>query len=462
MVTPAASPAPADGAERPDPRARRPPRARWRDFFPLRRAFGSDARAIMVHLARTHGPFVRTRLPMHIYFVSSPALIDEILVKQASHFQKDRVSRMLSRAIGQGLVVSEGDLWRRQRRLMQPAFHQGELRSYGAVITELAREAVGSWRSGETRNLHEDMMALTLNIVAKLLFGANLAADAREIGTTISALMEDFSGELGLRALTPFAHLPTPGARRIRRGIRQMDRIIYKIISDRRGAADPGHDLLGLLLRARDEDGSRMSDQQLRDEALTLFVAGHETTALALTYALYLLAAHPAAQAMLATELGQVLGGRDADFGDLERLKLTEAVLLEAMRLYPPAWSIGREALVDVEIGGYRLPKGSTLFISQWVVHRDPALFEAPERFQPERWAGDAQRRLPRFAYFPFGGGPRICIGNRFAMMEATLILAALARRFSFATTPESRLDLLPTVTLRPRSPVLLQVTARS
>jgi len=443
-------------------RPRRPPRARWRDFFPLKRAFGTDGRAIFVHLARSYGPFVRTRLPMHIYFVSGPALIEEILVKQAANFRKDRVTRMLSGAIGAGLLVSEGDLWRRQRRLMGPAFHQGELQAYGGVMANLAREAVSSWRPGETRNVHEDMMALTLNIVAKLLFGANLAADAHDIGTTISSLMEDFSSQLGLRALTPFAHFPTPETWRIRRGIRRMDRIIYDIIAARRGAADPGNDLLGLLLRARDEDGSRMDDKQLRDEALTLFVAGHETTALALTYALYSLATHPAEQQLLAAELQQVLAGRDADFADLERLKQTEAVLLEAMRLYPPAWSVGRESLVDVEIGGYRLPRGSTFFMSQWVMHRDPDLFPDPERFWPGRWAGDAQRRLPRFAYFPFGGGPRICIGNRFAMMEATLILATIAQRFVFTATPETKLELLPTVTLRPRAPVRLQIAARA
>jgi cytochrome P450 len=398
---------------------------------------------------------------MHVYFVSSPALIEEVLVKQAAHFRKDRVTRLLSRAVGAGLIVSGGELWKRQRRLMGPAFHQGELRAYGGVIVELARESVRPWRSGETRNVHEDMMALTLNIVAKLLFGANLAADAHDIGTTISTLMEDFSRELGLRALTPLAQLPTRASWRIQRGIRHLDRIVYKIIADRRAAADPGRDLLGLLLRAQDEDGSRMSDQQLRDEALTLFVAGHETTALVLTYALFLLAENPEHQATLAAEVAQVPAGRDAAFADVERLKFTEAVLLEAMRLYPPAWSVGREALDDVEIGGYRLPKGSTLFMSQWVVHRDPALFEDPESFRPDRWAGDAERRLPRFAYFPFGGGPRICIGNRFAMMEATLILAALARRFSFAPTPDTKLELLPSVTLRPRSPVRLKIAAR-
>ena len=189
----------------------RPPRARFRDFFPLRRAFGSDARAIMMHLARSYGPFVRTRLPMHIYFVSGPGVDRGDPGQAGGEFsQGPRHADAVGRAIGDGLVVSDGEPWRRQRRLMQPAFHQGELRSYGGVMTELAHEAIASWRSGETRNVHEDMMALTLNIVAKLLFGANLAADARDIGTTISALMEDFSGELGLRALTPFAHLPTP------------------------------------------------------------------------------------------------------------------------------------------------------------------------------------------------------------------------------------------------------------
>src|SRR5262245_34511588 len=232
MVSQVASPPPATGVDRP----RRPPRAWWRDLLPLSRAFGSDGRAIMMHLARHRGPFVRTRLPMHIYFVSGPAFVEEILVKQASNFQKDRVTRMLSGAIGAGLLISEGDLWRRQRRLMGPAVHQGELRSYAAVMSALTRDAVSSWQSGETRNVHEDMMALTLNIVAKLLFGANVAADAHEIGTTISSLMEDFSGLLGLRALTPFANFPTPRAWRIRRGIRRMDRIIFKIIADRRAA----------------------------------------------------------------------------------------------------------------------------------------------------------------------------------------------------------------------------------
>jgi cytochrome P450 len=441
--------------------ARRPPRPRWRDFFHLQRSFGGDARAVMGYLARRYGPFVRTRLPLHIYFVSGPALIEEILVKQASSFRKDRVSRQLSRAIGEGLVVSEGDLWRRQRRLMQPAFHQAELRSYGGVMVDLACEAAASWRSGEARNVHEDMMALTLGIVAKLLFGVDVTAEARDVGRTISTIMEDFTGALGLVPLTPLGRLPTLRGLRIRRNVRHLDRIVYRIIAQRRAAANVGHDLLSLLLEARDEDGGRMSDQQLRDETLTLFVAGHETTALALTYALTLLALHPEPQARLADELAEVLGGRRPELGDLERLKFTEAVVLETMRLYPPVWGIGREALADVEIGGFRVPKGGSVFMSQWVVHRDPALFPDPERFDPTRWTTGEAQRLPRFSYFPFGGGPRVCIGNRFAMMEATLVLAVLAQRFQLATTPETKLELLPTVTLRPRGPVRLIPTAR-
>ena len=439
---------------------RPPPRPRWRDLFPLRRAVGADPRGIMTFLARNYGPFVRTRLPMHIYFAAGPAVIEEILVKQAARFRKDRVSRRLSQAIGEGLVLSDGELWRRQRRLMQPAFHQAELRSYANVMADLAREAIASWRPGDTRNVHEDMMGLTLNIVAKLLFGADLAADARDIGQTISALMEDFSGELGLSALTPLGRLPSLRKRRIRRGVRHLDGTVYRLIAQRRAAADPDRDLLGLLLRAQDEDGSRMSDQQLRDETLTLFVAGHETTALALTYALYLLARNPEEQAALTAEVAQVLAGRPPEFADLEHLKVTEAVLKEAMRLYPPAWSIGREALEDVDVGGFRIPKGGTVFMSQWVVHRDPALFPEPERFDPGRWTEGTQR-LPRFAYFPFGGGPRICIGNRFAMMEAMLVLAVLAQSFAFAATPDTELELLPTATLRPRRPVRLAVAAR-
>jgi len=258
--------------------------------------------------------------------------------------------------------------------------------------------------------------------------------------------------------------VPTPANRRFRRSARRVEAVILDIIEGRRktiaatGAA--GGDLLSLLIAARDEEGGEMTDAQVRDEALTLFLAGHETTALALTYALWLLGRHPDRQARLADELRAVLGDRPPGLADLERLRYTEMVLMETMRLYPPAWALGRRATQEIEVGGFRFPKGAEFIMSQWVVHRDPRRFDEPESFRPERWEGDLAQRLPRFAYFPFGGGPRVCIGNRFAMMEAKLVLAGALQRFRFAAAGADELPLLPSVTLRPRGPVMLRLEA--
>src|SRR5262249_34253513 len=245
---------------------------------------------------------------------------------------------------------------------------------------------------------------------------------------------------------------------RLRRTKRRIDALILGIIEARKQSQEERDDLLSLLLRARDEGGGRMTDDQVRDEAIILFLAGHETTALALTYALYLPATQPEQQARLADELGRVLGGRRPGLGDLDRLAFTEAVILESMRLYPPAWGIARESVTPVEIAGFAFPKGSTFVMSTWTVHRDARHFDDPAAFKPERWLGDLQKRLPRFAYFPFGGGPRVCIGNRFAMMEAKLVLATAAQRLRFDPTPETAVRLFPSVTLRPRGGVRLRI----
>jgi cytochrome P450 len=251
--------------------------------------------------------------------------------------------------------------------------------------------------------------------------------------------------------------------RRFVKARQKLDALILGVIAQRRsGEGGERDDLLSLLIAARDEDGGAMSDAQVRDEAVTLFLAGHETTALALTYALYLLATHPEPAARLAAEVDQVLGGRLPAFADLDGLAFTEAVVLEAMRLYPPAWVVARESLVPVEVGGFRFPKGAQFVMSPFIIHRDAKTFADPEAFHPERWEGDLARRLPRFAYFPFGGGPRICIGNRFAMMEAKLVLAVLAQRFRFAPTADTALVPFPSVTLRPRGGVRLGLAARS
>jgi cytochrome P450 len=452
-------------APRPEPEGRavlRPVRPPWSDFLNLRRLFGTDILAGMTYIHRRYGPVVRTRLPLHLYFVADPGCIEEILVKKADSFHKDRTSRLLSRVLGKGLLVNEGDSWRRQRRLIQPAFHQRQLEAYAVRMVEAIARAAAGWRAGEVRNVHEEMMRVTLTIVAEALFGTDLSASAAELGQTISDLMEQFSRMLGLAArFQPPARVPTPANRRLRASTRKVDTVVLGVIEARRRSDTATDDLLSLLIRARDEDGGSMTDQQVRDEAMTLFLAGHETTALALTYALYLLALDPERQERLAEELGRVLGGRAPTLADLERLPYTEGVVLESMRLYPPAWGMGRQAWADVEIGGWRYPKGAEFVISPWVVHRDGRGFQDPEAFRPERWENDLWHRLPRFAYFPFGGGPRVCIGNRFAMMEAKLVLAVAAQRFRFTPTVATSLSLLPSATLRPRHGVRLQLAAR-
>jgi cytochrome P450 len=442
------------------PRPIRPP---WRDLMPLMRAFGTDMLGALTEVKDKYGDFVRTRLPLHIYFVYDPRAIEEILVKKAESFRKDYTSRLLKRVVGNGLLLSEGDTWRRQRRLVQPAFHHQQLQSYAALMVGAIERAMTGWRGGEVRDVHADMMGVTLDIVAESLFGADVSAAAGDIGRIIGELMEEFGKVLGLSArFQPPAWVPTPTNLRLRRTKARIDALILGIIEARKQSQEARDDLLSLLLRARDEGGGRMTDDQVRDEAIILFLAGHETTALALTYALYLLATHPEQQARLADELGRVLGGRSPALGDLDKLAFTEAVVLESMRLYPPAWGIARESITPVEIAGYAFPKGSTFVMSTWTVHRDGRHFDDPAAFKPERWQGNFQKRLPRFAYFPFGGGPRVCIGNRFAMMEAKLVLASAVQRFRFDPTPETEVRLFPSVTLRPRGGVRLRINERA
>ena len=447
--------------------ADRPARPPWRDFGLIRRKFSGSILAGLTFIHREYGPFVRTRLPLHLYFVADPAVIDEILVKKADVFRKDRTSRLMGRVIGKGLLVDEGESWRRQRRLMQPAFHQRHLQTYAAMMTSAVERAAAGWREGEIRNVHDDMMAVTMAIVAEALFGTGVAGNTERIGQAIADMMEEFGRILGLAArFQPPAWVPTRVNRKLRASARQLDGLILGIVADRKRrhaqGEVPREDLLSLLVGARDEDGAGMSDTQIRDEAMTLFLAGHETTALVLTYALYLLAQHPDRQARVAEEVGRVLGGRRATFEDLPALAETELVVLETMRLYPPAWVMARQALAPVEVGGFQFPRGAEFVISPWVVHRDPKLFADPDAFDPDRWRDDLARRLPRFAYFPFGGGPRICIGNRFAMMEAKLVLAGLLQRFRFEPAAETRLELRPSATLRPRDGVRLRLVGRA
>ncbi|HLQ10336.1 MAG TPA: cytochrome P450, partial [Ktedonobacteraceae bacterium] len=378
----------------------------------------------------------------------------------AANFTKSADYRALARVLGRGLLTSEGDFWQRQRGLIQPAFHKQNIQAYAAVMTGAAERMLNSWNDGGERNLHEDMMRVTLEIVAQCLYGAEVSSEAERVGRAMEVVTEGFVTSASLALLFSF-DIPLFFARAERRAVRHLNEIIGGIIQERRTSNRRREDLLDMLLRARDADGKPMSDVQLRDEVMTLILAGHETTALALSWTWYLLAQHPEAEAELLAELQTALGGRAPTVADLPRLQYTEAVVKESMRLYPPAWATSRRAVHDSEIGGYSIPAGAELLLCQWVVQRDPRYYDDPEAFMPCRWQDEAIKRLPKYAYFPFGGGPRLCIGNSFAMMEAVLLLASMAQKFHCALVPGHPVIPWPSITLRPKHGIKMVVSRR-
>ncbi len=416
--------------------------------FPLGRP---DPLAVFTGWAREFGDIFYYRAGwIHVYFLNSPELIESVLVTNQQNFRKDRVIQNSRWFLGQGLLTSEGSEWLRQRRLCQPAFHRERLALYARIINGCAEEMLDSWKDGENRDVHQEMMQLTLRVVAKVLFSVDVKNESKEVAAALNLLMKHSSGARML--LPPWVrYLPLPFLIRVRRAVRQLDEVVYRIIRERRESESDKGDLLSMLMSARDEDGSRMTDRQLRDEVMTFLLAGHETTALSLSWAWYLLSENPEAENKLHHELGRVLGGKNPSFEDLPRLCYTEAVVKESMRLYPPAWSLARTAAEDFEIGGYLVPAGSNVVMSQWIMHRDPRFFPSPEQFDPGRWFEEHTQRLPRFAYFPFGGGPRYCVGASFAMMEATLLLAAIAQRFRLRMVPGHKVVPVPSITLRPK-----------
>jgi cytochrome P450 len=416
------------------------------------RDFRRDRLDLFTRCARDHGPVVAVRLGVVPGIVlSHPDAIEQVLVTQSRNFIKHFLLRQNRLLLGYGLLTSEGDFWLRQRRLIQPAFVRQRVLGYADVMVAYTERLLAEWHDGDTRDLHADLTRLTLEIAARTLFGADVAGDAPEVGAALAVALNRYERRIGGIYPVPL-WLPTRGNRRLLAAARRLDDVLYRFIRERRDSRAERSDLLSILLHARDEDdGSRMTDRQLRDEAMTLFLAGHETTALALTWTCYLLARHPEVHDRLLAELTAVLGGRAPTAADLPRLSFTERVVLEAMRLYPPVYAFGREALHDCEVLGYRIPARTTVFMSQWAMHRDPRWFAAPEKFDPDRWADGLAGRLPKFAYFPFGGGPRLCIGNTFALTEAVLVLAALARRFRFTLLPDQKVVPWPSMTLRPR-----------
>lgn len=419
-----------------------------------------DPLKFQTECAQKHGDIILFRIGSFppSYMFNHPSLIEAVLCKQSENFIKDFTYLALRSVFGNGLLLSEGDYWKRHRRLMQPAFHKERIEAYAEAMVTDTDQMLETWQDGETLDIHQEMMQLTLKIIAKTLFGVDVAKVALEIGEALDAIMVGYFHQS--QTLFLFSQwLPTPGNRRYSRATQQLNQIISSIIEQRRQF--PKHDLLSMLLQVEDEGGQRLTNKELRDEVMTMLLAGHETTANTLSWTLMLLAQNPEAETKLLQELGLVLEGQTPTVENLSQLHYTKMVLKESMRLYPPAWGLGREAIRECQIGGQQLQPGAVVFFSQWVIHRDPRFFENPEQFLPERWAGDLEQNLPRCTYFPFGDGSRSCIGRGFTMMEATLILAMVMQKFRFALVPNFQIELLPSITLRPKTGIKMSLGER-
>jgi cytochrome P450 len=401
-------------------------------------------------LVREYGDLVGLRiLNFRILLLNHPDHIEDVLVNHPRKFIKGRVLKANKRVFGSGLLTSEGDFWLRQRRLAQPAFHRARIATYASTMVEYTERLLNEWQDGEERDIHKEMMRLTLQIVGKTLFDADVERHAHDVGKSMELLLE-LGADFRRTVLVPH-WLPTPSNFRLELAIRKIEKVLYRMIAEKRASGREGSDLLSMLLAAQDEDGSHMTDKQLRDEAITLFLAGHETTANTLSWTWWLLAQNPSVEAKFHNELRNVLGGRAPSMNDLPKLAYTNHIITESMRLYPPAWGTARTAIEDHEIAGYSVPNNSGVSFAQWTVHRDARWYDSPQEFRPERWEGDLMKRLPRFAYFPFGGGPRQCIGNAFALMEAALILATIAQQYRFRLVEGHPVVPLASITLRPR-----------
>jgi cytochrome P450 len=420
-----------------------------------------DPLALYTRWARQYGDIIYYRAFFrHVYFLNNPDFIERVLVTNSRNFIKGEALQFNRRIFGNGLLTNEGDAWLKQRHLIQPAFRRDRIESYGNTIVAYTERMVAPWHNGEVRDIHRDMMRLGLEVVAKALFNVEIASERNTIAEALNTFME--LGSRGRLLLPPILRLlPTADNRRYQRAARQLDDVVYGLIRQRRSNDHIGDDLLYGLLHSQDESGRGMSDKQLRDEVMTLLLAGHETTAVSLSWTWYLLAQYPEVEEKLWSELRQVLNGRKPTAQDLSKLPYTGRVVKEAMRLYPPAWAIVRKSLQQCEIGGYQVPAGSTVMMNQWVMHRDPRYYDQPERFNPDRWLDERAKAIPKFAYFPFGGGPRACIGASFAAMEGVLVLATIAQKYQLRVAPDWPVEPLPTMTLRPKQGIKVVLTRR-
>lgn len=412
----------------------------------------------------TQGDVAGFRLgKLPFFLVNHPELIKDVLVTQGGNFTRGRALSRAKPVLGEGLLTSEGDFHKRQRRLVQPAFHRQRFAAYGETMAAEAARFAGHWRDGQTVAMDQEMAHLTLAVVGQTLFGADVGADA---GDVHDALVDILDAARLIRLpirLETLQKLPLPAIKRFTAARDRLDAIVYRLIAERRAGGEDRGDLLSMLLAAEDDegDGAGMSDQQVRDEAMTLFLAGHETMANALTWVWYLLAQNPEAEGALHAELDSVLAGRAPSAADMPALPYTRAMLAESMRLYPPVWVIGRRAIAACTVGDTPIPAGAYVLLSQYLMHRDPRFWDDPTAFRPARWLETSAGDRPKYAYFPFGGGGRTCIGEHFAWMEGMLTVATLAQRWRPRLAPGHREGLSPMIVLRPKHGMPMVLEAR-
>jgi cytochrome P450 len=412
---------------------------------------GKDPLRFFSELAHTYGDVSRVQMASEqLFLLNHPRFAKDVFVTNQRFFHKGRGLERARRLLGEGLLTSEDAVHLRQRRLMQPAFHRDRIATYASVMTAYADRIQGGWTDGATIDVAEEMMRLTLGVVGKTLFDADVESQAGNVGRALTAVLNSFWTTM-LPFFDVLEHLPLPVFRRSRRARAELDAIIYGMIAERRRTPGDRGDLLSMLLMAQDEEagGRGMSDQQVRDEAMTIFLAGHETTANALSWTWFLLGRTPHVEARLHEEVDRVLGGRLPTIEDLPKLAFVEQVITESMRLYPPAWIIGRRAIADYTADNYVIPARSVVVISPYLIHHDERFFPEPDRFLPDRWTPEFKASLPPFAYLPFGGGARRCIGESFAWMELVLVASAIAQKWRFRVLPEHPVIPQPLVTLR-------------
>jgi cytochrome P450 len=419
--------------------------------------YGADPVGAMRRWRDDHGDFVPIRFgPFRAHAAFGPKEIEEVLVDRAVDYRKSFATRMLIPLLGRGLLTAEGGEWLLHRRLASPAFHRARVEGYGRTMARYAQDSADGWVDSQSVDVHDDMTALTLRIVARTLFDADVTTRIEQVARLGTEIQDFYYLRFAsLRFLIP-TWLPTRGNRRLAAATRRLDDVVYGIVRDRRQDEDRG-DLLSMLLQARDENGLGMSERQVRDEVMTLLLAGHETTALTLTWAFLLLDRNPDARLRLEAELAAVLGAESPSPDVVSALPYTQAIVNETLRLYPPAYVTGREAIRQTRVGGTAIPKGHIILISMYTTHRDARFFPEPDEFRPERWLDGLEKRLPRGAFIPFGMGSRMCIGAAFAMMEAVLLLATIARRWRFELVP-AEIPTQPSITLRPATPTPAQV----